>query len=74
MLLQAFLSFLLPPQKLHNIVKEIALAYAPHALVAVKGNAKDAKVVVKMDVNLLVEIAVVKDAKDVVTKCVKVTA
>ena len=71
MSLQAFLSFLLPHQRLHNIVKEIALAYVPHALAAVKGNAKDAKVVVKMAASLLVEAVVGKVAKDVATQCVR---
>ena len=63
---------LLLPKKLRSIVTVTALDYALHALVAVRENAKDAKVVVKMDANLHVEVVVVKAVKDVVTHYVRI--
>ena len=61
-------------KKLHSIVEETAPDYAPHALVAVRENAKGVKAVVKMDANLLVELVVAKDVKDVVMQCAKAIA
>ena len=56
-----------------SIVKEIVLVYAHLAKVVVKENAKDAKVVVKMDARQHVEVDVAKVAKVDVMPCAKVT-
>ena len=61
-------------KRLRSIVTAIVLDYAPHALVAVRENAKGVKAAVKMDANLLVELVVVKDVKDVVMQCAKAIA
>lgn len=64
----------MPQKRLHSIVTVTVQDYAHHALAVVKENAKGAKEVVKTVARLLVEVAVVKDVKDVVMQCVKVIA
>ena len=61
-------------KKLHSIVTGTVQGYAHHALVAVRESVKGVKGVVKTVARLLVEVAVVKDVKDVVMQCVKVIA
>lgn len=61
-------------KKLHSIVMGTVQGYAHHALVAVRESVKGVKGVVKTVARLLVEVAVVKDVKDVVMQCVKVIA
>jgi hypothetical protein len=60
-------------KKLHSIVEETAPDYAPHALVAVRENAKGVKAVVKMDAKQHVVAGVVKDVKAVAMQCAKAT-
>ena len=62
----------MPQKKLHSIVTGTVQDYAHHALVAVRESVKGVKGVVKTVARLLVEVAVVKDVKDVVMQCVKV--
>ena len=59
---------------LHSIATAIVLDYVPLVLVAVRENARGVKAVVKMDANLLVELVVAKDVKDVVMQCAKAIA
>ena len=58
-------------KKLHSIVEETAPDYAPHALVAVRENAKGVTAAVKMDAKQHVVVDVGNVAKEVVAQCVK---
>ena len=64
----------MPQKRLHSIVTVTVQDYAHHALAVVKENAKGVKAAVKMDANLLVELVVAKDVKDVVMQCAKAIA